>query len=51
MVKKNLSATQEAWVPSLDWEDLLEKGIAKFHGQRNLAGYNSWNLKESDMTE
>ena len=25
---KNLPAMQETWVQSLDWEDLLEKGIA-----------------------
>ena len=25
---KNLPATQETWVPSLDWEDSLEKGMA-----------------------
>ena len=25
---KNLSAMQETWVLSLDWEDLLEKGKA-----------------------
>ena len=24
---KNLPATQEAWVRSLDWEDPLEKGM------------------------
>ena len=23
----------------------------EFHGQRNLAGYNPWGHKESDMTE
>ena len=23
----------------------------KFHGQRNLAGYGSWGLKDSDMIE
>ena len=23
----------------------------EFHGQRNLAGYSPWGLKESDMTE
>ena len=36
--------TQEIWVRSLDWEDLLEKGMAtntvflhgEFHGQRSL---------------
>jgi len=25
---KNLPATQETWVQSLGWEDLLEKGMA-----------------------
>ena len=25
---KNLHAMQETWVPSLGWEDLLEKGVA-----------------------
>ena len=25
---KNLLAMQETWVPSLDWEDPLEKGMA-----------------------
>ena len=25
---KNLLAVQETWVPSLDWEDPLEKGMA-----------------------
>ena len=25
---KNLPAMQETWVRSLDWEDLLEKGIS-----------------------
>ena len=25
---KNLPARQETWVPSLGWEDLLEKGVA-----------------------
>ena len=27
---KNLSATQETWVRSLGWEDLLEKGMATY---------------------
>ena len=27
---KNLPATQETWVRSLDWEDLLEKGLATY---------------------
>ena len=25
---KNLPATQATWVPSLDWQDPLEKGMA-----------------------
>ena len=25
---KNLPAMQETWVPSMGWEDLLEKGMA-----------------------
>ena len=41
---KNLLATQETRVPSLDQEDPLEKGATvylpgEFHGQRSLAGY------------
>jgi len=44
---KNLPAMREAWVQSLDWEDLLEKGMAVFlpgelHGQRSLASYSPW---------
>ena len=27
---KNLSARQNTWVQSLDWEDLLEKGMATY---------------------
>ena len=27
---RNLPATQETWVQSLVWEDLLEKGMATF---------------------
>ena len=50
---KNLSAMQETWVWYLGPEDPLEKGMAtppiflpgEFHGQRNLVGYSSWNLK------
>ena len=46
-IVKNLPAVQEAWVPSLGWEDPLEKGMAthfvfltgKSHRQRMLAGY------------
>ena len=44
---KNLPAMREAWVQSLGWEDLLEKGMAVFlpgelHGQRSLASYSPW---------
>ena len=56
---KNLPAIQETWVRSLDWENLLEKGMAthssflprESHGQRSLVGYRPWGHKESDMTE
>ena len=56
---KNLTAVQEIWVQSLGREDPLEKGMAstpvflpgKFHGQRSLVGYSSWDCKESDMTD
>ena len=58
-MEKNLPAGQETQVRSLGWEDPLEKGMTthsvflpgKYHGQRSLAGYNLWGLKESDMTE
>ena len=58
-MEKNLPAGQETQVRSLGWEDPLEKGMTthsvflpgKYHGQRSLAGYNPWGLKESDMTE
>ena len=56
---KKLPGMQETQAVSLDWEDLLEKGMAsipvflpgELHGQKNLAGYSSWGLKESDMIE
>ena len=58
---KNLTSYvgNEPWIQSLEWEDALEKGMAthssilagRSHGQRSLAGYNPWGLKESDMTE
>ena len=56
---KNLSAMWATWVPSLDLEDPLKKGMAthssiltgKFHGQRSLVGYSPWGRKESDTTE
>ena len=56
---KNLPATQETQVWSLDGEDPLEKGMAltpvflpgESHGQRSLVGYRPWGHKESDTTE
>ena len=57
---KNLPAMQETWVRFLGWEDPLEKGMATHSsilawsipsGQRSLADYSPWGLKESDTTE
>ena len=56
---KNLPAMQETRVWSLCREDPLEKEWqptplflpGKSHGQRTLAGYNSWGRKDWDMTE
>ena len=56
---KDLPAMRETWVPSLGWEDPLEKGMAthsvflpgEFHGRRSLVGYSPWGRKESDTTE
>ena len=60
---KNLPAVRETWVQSLGWEDPLEEGMVTHTsilawiiprgawGQRSLAGYSPWGLKESDMTE
>ena len=56
---KNLTAMQETWVGSLDWEGPLEKRMAptpvflpgKFHGRRSLVGYSQWGRKELDITE
>ena len=47
---KNLSAMQETWVQSLDWEDPLGREWqptpvflpGEFHGQRSLVSYSSW---------
>ena len=51
---KNLTAMQIR-VQSLNWEDLLQKGMGthsstltgEFYGQRSLAGYSPWDPKES----
>ena len=56
---KNLPAIQETWVPSLGWEDPLEKGMATFssrmawriHGQKGLAGYSTQHCKELKTTQ
>ena len=56
---KNLPAVQETQVQSLDWEDLLKKGLAthtvflpgEFHGQRSLVDCSPWSRKESDVIE
>ena len=50
---KNPLAMWETWVPSLGWEDPLEKEMAthsgilvwEFHGQRSLAACSSWGHK------
>ena len=44
---KNLPVMQKTVIRSLDWNDLLEKGMAtlssiiagKFHGQKSLVGF------------
>ena len=56
---KNLPAVQDTRVPSLRWEDPLERAwqptpvflLGKSHGQRSLASYSPWDRKELDMTE
>ena len=46
---KNLSAVQETWVQSLDWEDPLEKGMATHSSI--LAWRISQGHRESDTSE
>ena len=56
---KNLPTMQKTQIPSLTWEDPLEKEMAthssvlpgESHGQRSLASYSSYGCKESDPTE
>ena len=55
---KNLLARCETWVPSLGWEDPLEKGMATHSSilawripQRSLVGYSPWGRKTSDTSE
>ena len=55
---KNLPVMQETQVLLLGQEDPLKKEMAthsvflpeESHGQRSLAGYSPWGLKELDMT-
>ena len=55
---KNLPAMQETRVPSLGWEDSLEKEMANHSGilaweipwREELADYSPWGCKELDMT-
>ena len=52
-------AKQETQVRSLEWEDLLEKGMAthfsilawRFRWIKKPGGYRPWGCKESDTTE
>ena len=54
-----MQETKEMQVQSLGQEDPLEKKRpstpvslpGESHGQRSLAGYSSWGLKELDVTE
>ena len=51
---QNPPAVQETWVPSLGWEDPLEKGTAPhsvFWPGEFLGLYNPWGHKEPDITE
>ena len=58
MVKKNSPAMQETQVPSLGWEDPLEKGMAahssihawRIPGTEEPDGLQSLGHKESDTT-
>ena len=57
-VVKNLPAVQETWVPSLDWEDSLEKEMAthssilawKIPWTEEPGGLQSMRSQESDTT-
>ena len=43
------------WVRKIPWRRKWQPDsvsvLGKLHGQRNLAGYNSWGHKESDISE
>ena len=56
---KNLPAMREPWVPSLGWENSLEKDMAihsrtlarRIPWREDLVGYSPWDCKESDTPE
>ena len=49
---KNPPAMRETWVPSLSWEEPLEKGKATHSGLGEFHGLHSpWGRKEPDTTE
>ena len=52
---KNLPAMWETWVGKIPWRreqlSTLLLWPKEFHGQRSLADYSPWSLKESDTTE
>ena len=48
---KNLPAMWETWVPSLGWEDPLEKGTATHSSFLAWRIPWTWACKESDTTE
>ena len=58
-IVKSPTTMQENWVQSLGWEDPLEKGMAthssilaqRIQWTGEMAGYNPWGCKKSDMTE
>ena len=61
-VVKNLPANArhrrcrfDPWVGKIPWRRAWQPTPVflpgKLHGQRSLAGYSSWGLKESDMTQ
>ena len=52
---KGLTQGFDPWVGMIPWSKKWHPSpvflSGKFHGQRSLAGYNSWGRKELDMTE
>ena len=52
---KNPPAMRETWFGKIPWRRAWQPTPVflpgEFHGQRSLAGYSPWSLKESHMTE